>query len=386
MTQPVKRFFFLFITVLAGFSLSFYPLVTFAQSDSTLRITDHLINQVVDSSPIDITNSYYSVFLKSFNPLHSADNDLNVDAFKRDYARAQNSGTIILLQVSSVSSEKKYSFVSLYFNYKRDCSVSLQKENNNYYLYTGSADRDCRFRSARFDANPVANYYGNSSVSNRVMISSVSHSIFSYSGEYTVDNSANGTPALPKANLISTDPPTFDWNDNCGLDVVCHLGNIGNAVKTVFSLVLGIFDFSENNTILRFLKWLFIPEDITELLDFSDLADRFKNALDPVYKSVELLKRLYEVFVPSVEYWSSSNYCSTSPVGDAGIQDSASHRYIIESKIFGYKFEPDICSFERAIGGFTAMAQIRLFSSCFLIAISLLLWYRFIVGLTGERL
>ena len=387
MSQLVKRY-SLFFTVLVGFSLFFNSLSVYAQSSSTLRTTDRLINQVVNSDPVDVTNSYYSVFLKSFNPLFSSDDDRNVDAFKRDYAKALDNGTILLLQSSSSpSSTEQHSSVFLYFNYKKDCSVSLQRTGDFYYLYTGSSDVDCRFRAAKFDANPVANYYGNSysSLSNRVMISSSVLSIFSYYGEYTVDASAVGAPALPKARPLDANSFVPDWNDNCGLDVGCHLGNIGTAVKSFFSFFIGMFDFSENNSLLKILKWLFIPKD-TSVWDFSSLSDPFDKTFGSVLSFIDTLKKTYNAFVPPISYYPSSAYCSTSPVGDAGIHDSASHHYLFKSKVFGADFNPDICSFERVIGGHGNMSHIRTFTSVFLYAVSLFLWYSFMLKVTGGRL
>lgn len=386
MSQLVKRYSLLF-TVLVGFSLLVNSLSVYAQFDSTLRTTDRLLNQVVNSDPVDITNSYYSVFLKSLNPLYSSDDDRNVEAFKRDYSRALDNGTVLLLQVSSTSSTEKYSFVSLHFNYKKDCSVSLQRTGDLYYLYTGSSDADCRFRAAKFDANPVANYYGNSSsfTSNRVLISFSSISIFSYFGEYTVDASAVGAPALPKARPLDANSFVPDWNDNCGLDVGCHLGNIGTAIKSFFSFFIGIFDFSENNSLLKILKWLFIPKDAS-VWSFSSLSESFDRVFGSVVSLLDTLKKTYNAFVPPITYWPSSAYCSTSPVGDSGIHDSASHHYLFKSKVFGADFNPDVCSFERAIGGYSNMSHIRTFTSVFLYAISLFLWYSFMLKVTGGRL
>lgn len=386
MTQPVKKYFLFFITVLAGFFMSLQPLTVSAQSIDSLHTIDHLYNQKRGSERVDVTDSYYFSIVKNLNPNFSNDEKVNSEAFKRDYAKALNHGTILLLQFSSMFDNVPYGYMNLYFNFKRDCNVKLFWRDSSYRLYTDSSDSDCSFRRAAFDAYPIANYYASpSSLSGYVIISSKDLSIFSYSGEYTVDESAKGASSLPKAKMLNPEAPSFGWNDNCGLDVVCHLGNIGNAVKTVFSLVLGIFDFSENNTILRFFKWLFLPDDLERLLDFSDMSRQFNKSLGPVYSSIELLEKIYKSLFPRSVFWSISYYCSTSPVGDAGVQDSASHRYILRSAIFGHKFEPDICSFERVVGGFDVMAQIRNFTGIMLLLFSIFLWYRFIIKITEAR-
>ena len=232
MTQPVKKYFLFFVTVLAGFFMSLQPLTVSAQSIDSLHTIDHLYNQKRGSERVDVTDSYYFSIVKNLNPNFSNDEKVNSEAFKRDYAKALNHGTILLLQFSSMFDNVPYGYMNLYFNFKRDCNVKLFWRDSSYRLYTDSSDSDCSFRRAAFDAYPIANYYASpSSLSGYVIISSKDLSIFSYSGEYTVDESAKGASSLPKAKMLNPEAPSFGWNDNCGLDVVCHLGNIGNAVK-----------------------------------------------------------------------------------------------------------------------------------------------------------
>lgn len=377
----LSRISLFFFTAVVGSSMLLSPLAVYA-ADHDFRIAPSLYNKRPDADPVDITHNYYSAFLDSLNPSSSSNPDRNKAALERDYTRAIDTGTILLIQYANESSS--YGFVQLFFNYSRDCSVVLSKQSNTYFLSVDGSKNDCLFRKAFFDANPIANYYGNSSsnLSLSVPVSGTYVSFYSYNGNYTVDSSAEGV-SLPSVDADSDS--TLDWNDNCGLDVVCHLGNIGIAIKSFFSFFVGMFDFSENNSLLKLLKWLFIPEDIKEVLDFTGVMDNFNATFSSVFSVIDSLKSVFSALTPHVGGWNYSNYCTTSHVGDLGVQDSGAHRYIMQTKIFGADFKPDICSFERAIGGFNAMASIRVFTSSALLIVSFILWYGFLLKLTGKR-
>ena len=178
------------------------------------------------------------------------------------------------------------------------------------------------------------------------------------------------------------------WNDDCGLDIGCHLGNIGSVLKPIGSFITGIFDFSENNSLLKILKWLFIPEDPSSLFDLTDQRDGFKDSLQPVFSSIEFLKTLFNSLFP-ISGWTYSNYCSNSLVGDAGgTEDSSGHLYILPNTvdIFGASFDPDLCTYERVVGGWRITAQFRVFASTGLFLVCLFMWYKFFEDLSNMRL
>lgn len=385
MTRPLKRSFTLLFTTLVGSLLLLSPLTAYA-ADHDLRIATELYNQRSGSAKVDITNNYFEKFLSSLNSYSANDPDKNRAALERDYKKAQEQGTIVLLQ--NVSSDSGH--VRMYFNYSRDCGISLTRDSHGYMLRINSNSDDCKFRGAAFDANPVANYYGNSvsRLTGGFYVSSASVSIYAYTGDYSVADSAKGAPKLPNGKpKPEAGSSSIEWNDNCGLDVGCHLGNLSNAVKHMFDLVSSLLDFSENNPVFKVLRNAIVPPGFAEGLNtvFSALTTPFKQALAPMLATVDLLKSGFNTLFPPVNYWNYSNYCTTSLVGDAGNQDSAGHRYLFQATVFGAKFSPDICSFERAIGGHTAMQRIRVFTSTALVITALFIWYFFLNRILGER-
>ena len=397
MAQSVKKYFLFFITVLAGFFMSLQPLTVQAQVSDQPNVVDRVWVAKRGESPEYHTADLYNYLRNRIKD--SSDNlSLSRSQFSSDLYRAMSSGTIMVVQGEYTSPRYgNYASYHVYFSYaKHDtCNFKVFYSQGSYILRstTSPAVSNCGFHSAYYNVDAAVGVYNLSVLPPYIGVTFSSrnefnkYSILFFNGEYELDSSAIGMNSLPR-----TDPgnpafiPEVSWNDDCGTDIGCHLKNVATVFKAIFDTIIGIFDFSENNTILRFFKWLFIPGNIVELLDFSDLANQLRTALGPVFKSIDLLNRLYNILIPPVDYWNSSNHCSTSLAGDAGVQNSAAHRYIIQAQIFGYKFEPDICSFERAIGGYRAMSQVRLFSGFALTTISLFLWYRFIVRLIGERL
>lgn len=384
MTRPLKRLFALLFTTLVGSLLLLSPLTAYA-ADHGFKITDRLYIQSSSAGSVDITNDYYDQFLQKFNPHAKSDPQVGLAVFQRDYKKAQDQGTILILQrIYSSTSASVY----IHFNYSRDCGTKLSRQSDgSYTLGVSSPNDDCHFRTISLDSDLVARYNGNSS--NKLAwshyVSSQSVSIYAYTGDYSVADSAKGAPKLPIGKAKSEDA-SIDWSDNCGLDVGCHLGNIANAVKSIFSFIGDFFDFSENNSFVKLFKFLVFPDNAAELLDFSDLSSAFKLSFKVVFDAVDLLRSFFDTLSAPVTYWGSSAYCSTSLVGDAGNHDSSGHNYILQARFFGHEFKPDVCSFERAIGGHGAMATVRAFTGFALVVTSLFIWYFFLNRILGERL
>ena len=375
MSQLVKRYFLLF-TVLVGFSLLVNPLSVYAQSPTPipLVLTDKLLLLDGNGGSVDVTSSYVSkMFALKMWPNQSLRDDF-FSSFER--ARADGHWAVSVRENVSTTGAVS-SFVELRW-LESSCNVSLAYFNDHYrFLCNGSSHK---WRRVSLYSNFIQYYTSDS------FFLYSSSKLYSFNGDYTVDPSITwNIPTLPKGRYIFSDDDIPGWNDNCGLDVGCHLGNIATAVKSFFSFIIGIFDFSENNSLLKILKWLFIPKDAS-VWSFSSLSESFDRVFGSVVSLLDTLKKTYNAFVPPIAYWPSSAYCSTSPVGDAGNHNSAAHRYLFKSKVFGADFNPDICSFERAIGGYGNMSHIRTFTSVFLYAISLFLWYSFMLKVTGGRL
>lgn len=374
MSQLVKRY-SLFFTVLVGFSLLFNSLSASAQTPPAFSVTDKLIFYDRKGGSVDVTHSYFSkMFATNLWP-SSALRDEYLDSFKNS---RDSFAWGVFIEFTSLPSGSLYSHVELRW-LEKSCNVSLFWLNDHYrFLCDGNSHS---WRSVSLQDGFVS-YSKSSSFS----LYPSSSKLFSFSGDYSIDPSIKWEiPSLPKPPDTNLGRHIPDWSDNCGLDIGCHLRNISTAVRSIFSFLLGIFDFSDNNSLLSVLKWLFIPKD-TSVWDFSSLSDPFKNTFNSILSFIDTLKKVYNAFAPPISYYSSSAYCSTSPVGDAGNHDSASHRYLFKSKVFGADFNPDICSFERAIGGYGNMSSIRVFTSAFLLVISLMLWYSFMLKVTDGRL
>lgn len=384
MTRPLKRPFTLLFTTLVGSLLLLSPSTAFA-ADHGLKVTSRLYVQGSSGSPIDVTNDYYDQFVRRFNPSAKSDSQVGLAAFQRDYKKAQDHGTILLLQhIYSSTSASVY----MHFNYSRDCGTKLSRgSDGSYTLGVTSSNSDCHFRAISLDSWLIARYDGNASskLAWSHYVSSPLVSVYMYTGDYVVADSAHGAPKLPNGAPLSA-VDSLDWNRDCGLDVGCHLGNIGNAVKGLFEFIGGFFDFSNNNSFLKIFKFLIISNNAAELFDFSDLATAFKSSFKVVFEAVDLLRSFFSALYAPITYWGTSAYCSTSPVGDAGNHDSSGHNYIFQARFFGHEFKPDVCSFERALGGHGAMATVRVFAGFALAVTSLFIWYFFLNRILGERL
>lgn len=378
MSQLVKRYSLLF-TVLVGFSLLFNPLVVKAQSNHPAppAITDKLILRDFNGSSADVTNTYLS---KMFNPNLWQDKELGKSSLSSfDKARSDGVWGVSIREEKRSSDNASYSFIELYWIEYR-CPVTLSYFNDSYsFLCNGSSHKWRR-------VTLYSNYIIANSSTNLDSFSLFNTSkLFSFNGEYSLDPSIKwSVPTLPKARENSFDRDVPNWNDNCGIDVVCHIGNMAGAIKSFFSILLGVFDFSENNLFLKLAKLVLIPKNISELFNFSVISDYFYDSLKPVFVSVDFLKTTISALYPASSSGIAFCHSGHSYYGPGGF-NSSGHLYIFESTFFGSTFNPDICSFERMIGGVSSMQKIRVFTGTVLLAVSFLLWHRFIGRVAEER-
>lgn len=382
MTQSVRKYFLFFITVLAGFFMLFCPITVFSQSPNNDKIptTDTLTVNFSGDTLTDITDSYLSrVFDRG-----KWDNE---DAYLRGSSLVKNalkSGSLGVFQFSARDSENKlFTYVLLVVSESSGPSVISKTLASDVVVYNFSLTGSSRYSS--IVVGPRLVYFSDTVGSLNFLMYSDKFSLFSYSGKYSFDPLSGLQDPLPRKTsfYIPGTSDSFSFKDDCGLDIPCHLNNFGNFIKALFFFIIGIFDFSENNSILLLLKWLFIPDDIESLFDFSNLSDHFKSSLGSIFSAFDLFKRFYESLFPSIIIDDSGYYChsSLSPTH----YDSQAHIYILNTTIFGKPFRPDICSFERLIGGPYSMRRIRVFTSIFLFSISLFVWYRFFNKLIGSR-
>lgn len=194
------------------FALSSVGLSASAQELPKFNITDKLQLQRDDGAIEDHTQDAYSHIENNLNPNFADDFRYNKAKLKADMNRALQEGTWLYVQRSGVGDNgKKYKFYSLYFNYSRDCDVKLNYRNNIYYLDSKwTTDRICSFRFATFDANPVANYYGDSNMTTNVQVSfdvsNIKLELFLYSGEYTLgEGLENSGIEIPNNHIIKKD-------------------------------------------------------------------------------------------------------------------------------------------------------------------------------------
>lgn len=393
MTQPVKKYFLFFITVLAGFFMSLHPLTANAQASfdvNKISVTDKLTKQLPGGDSIDVTNSWFTYMSSRFS---KGKNSFSLDKFKSDYENALKRGTVLLTLYHGAYDSKPYSTPYVYFTQKRDCDFKLYKSSDALSLRSDKTDESCRFYSAYSLYEYDSFYYYDSSFSS-VYLSAKNISVFMFSGNYSLDSSANGVSGrIPHSSLTSGSGPLEDWRNDCGIDLACHMSNIGIAFKGIFeffgkitSFFIGIFDFSENNSLLQLLKWLFIPEDMKSLFNFSEITDSFQNTLKPIFDAIDLLRSLFHSFLPGTLYHGDALCHSSFDYLPPENPNSFNHLLIMNVKVFGYYFSPDVCSFERAIGGYSSMKSIRAFTGFMLFTVSLFIWYRFIVKFMEYRL
>lgn len=392
MTQPVKKYFLFFITVLAGFFMSLQPLTANAQATfdiNKISVTDKLTKQLPGGDSIDVTNSWFT-YMSSH--LGKRDDSFSLDRLKVDYENALKQGTVLLTLIHGIYDSKSYSTPVLYFTQERDCGFKLFK-TTYLYLSPTKQNQGCHFRSvSSLSGSDIFYYYDR--FSGLAQVTSEVISVFTFSGDYSLDSSANGVLGkIPLSSLTSGFGPLEDWRNDCGIDLACHMSNIGIAFKGIFeffgkitSFFIGIFDFSENNSLLQLLKWLFIPEDMKPLFNFSEVTDSFQNTLKPIFDAIDLLRSLFHSFLPGPLYYGDAlcHYSSDSLVPKD--PNSLNYLRIMHVKVFGYYFSPDVCSFERAIGGYSSMKSIRAFTGFMLFTVSLFIWYRFIVKFMEYRL
>lgn len=398
MTRSLKRSSTFFFTALIGsFSLLFFSSSVQAQTAAQPNVTDRVWVAKRGAAPEYHTEDWYAHLHDSIRESAYGSLSLPRAQFVSDFQKAMDSGTWMVVQEEVTSPRYgDYAFYRVLFTFaKHDVCKFKVFNTSGHFSIRSMADpsiSDCSFRYAHFHVDSNVGVYSPSFLSSASGVlfsqsgSTDKTSILFFSGAYDLDVSASGMTSLPHK-----DPghpgvvPDITWNNDCGLDIGCHLSNVSLAIKALFQVVVGIFDFSENNTLLKLFKWLFVPSDLAAALDFSDVSASFQESLSPVFNSLKLLNTAYKALVPAPDLWNSSNYCSTSAVGDAGSQNSAASRYVMDAEIFGKRFRPDICSFERAIGGYSAMAQVRVYTSVALIVTSLFLWYRFVLKVTGVR-
>ena len=148
MTQPVKKYFLFFITVLAGFFMSLHPLTANAQAGfdvNKISVTDKLTKQLPGGDSIDVTNSWFTYMFSRFS---KGKNSFSLDKFKSDYENALKRGTILLTLYHGTYNSKPYSTPIVYFTQKRDCGFKLIKDSNSLSLRSNNKDEGCRFYSA----------------------------------------------------------------------------------------------------------------------------------------------------------------------------------------------------------------------------------------------
>lgn len=380
MSQLAKRC-SLFFTVLVGFSLLFNSLSASAQGVPSFSpsLTDKLILTGPDGVSSDVTKSYLSLI---FNGKFWNNKDLlNVHSSSFEKARSSGVWGVVLREYPGSSGGVSRSSVELYW-LESPCSVVFAYASSSSYWFLCNGSSHKWSRVSLF--SDYVTYSSGFEDSFRLFSSS---KLFSFNGDYAIDPSINiPIPPFPKGSVTPFDHDVSDWNNNCGLDVGCHLGNIGNAVKSFFFFLLGVFDFSENNSLLKLLKWLFIPQNVVDLFDFTSVSNSLDNSLKPVSSAIDLLNQSYKALQPVVIFDDRGNYCHNghsyySP-GGANSQGSI---FLMDVTVFGSPFRPDLCSFERAIGGSLPMSKIRVFTGTLLFISSFFLWYLFWDKIFGSR-
>lgn len=376
MSQLVKRY-SLFFTVLVGFSLLVSPLSVYAQSSEKpqLPVTDSLKIGYVNKDIKDVTDYYQDYFCDS-SKWYSGYSDEHCNFITKSF----EVGTAIVVQRKLKNSQGDYNDVYIVVS-NSNSKLNIESGNGTYGYYVNFLliNQSFSFKSYNLDTNGKIAY--STSMKNYIMNYSNS-SLYHFSGKYeNVDPSLyKNFPNRKPLHLPGTS--SFRFNDNCGLDIGCHFGNVLTFFKSIISFIVGIFDFSENNSLLKLLKWLFIPDNFSDLFSVQSISDDFKNTLSPIYSAISSLNKLLGSFVPpavgGVDAYCNNSFSPTH-------HDSESHIYLLKSKVFGSDFNPDICSFERSIGGPKNMQKIRYFTSAFLFAITLYLLYMFLKKIFEER-
>lgn len=193
MNRLYKLFTFIFVIGL----FFFFSTDAHAQDKKVqFHTTDKLYLQVNGGEKKDLTKSLFTSIVDNLNPAYKDDIDRNANRLKQDMNRAIENGTWLYVQRFGSYKGKSYAYYSLYFNYSKNCDVRLDYRGDIFYLDTYSDKDECRFRSAKFDAGTVSNYYGNSKsyTDLNVQISfetpDSKAALFFYTGDYTLTKNA----------------------------------------------------------------------------------------------------------------------------------------------------------------------------------------------------
>lgn len=384
MTRPLKRSFTLLFTTLVGSLLLLSPIASAQSSTPHPLEVAPFEYQSTGGEVEDVSSSWYDKFFASDS------NWLNRNRYAstlESFTAAKENGTWGLYQSFGSSSGSPYKSIVLFWSKPVRSPLKISASHGSSVSYYSLAlPSDNCFYSMSFVSGKVINHFGSgSSFSCGVInLNTLNNKIIAYSGEYTLEPSATGyVDTIPKASLTPASASS-GWNDNCGIDVGCHMGNIGNSLKSFFDFFMGIFLQGDNNSLLKLFKDLFVPKNPSALFDFSALSDYFHDSLRPVFSSIDFLKAAFGTLYPASPTKTAFCHVGHSYYDPSGF-NSSGHLYIIDATFFGAPFKPDLCSFERMVGGIESMSRIRVFTGSILFIISIILWQRFIARVAEER-